>query len=556
MPANGGGGRRGGGAGGGRRPHSALEVMRGGAAPMWDPQFRKMDAGSRVWDDEVHRGVSDAFLHRSRSAGTLMQQQKGPGAEMYPKRTQEEADESHSPSAGMLMRGGGARSAVNDARSRRSLALDLEHCVDDVPEQLPRGHLFSLPEVPAKARPYSAHPNKGLPLQNLHTKDARLLCLRPSGTLPDTSTPPSAAVKGPQTPREEGMRAFKVRPASKLRRVALGEGLRRGEGEVAGGGRGADAREREEDEDGEEQDGILGEVWRSSVESPESRADTLAKLFMTQRGTTVANAVPVCSRPVSALIRPGTAAITVGAGGGRGAAEKGGVDSLGFGGRVNAGTSRRAVGCRSGVGGRRGEAKGDWDAGSEGISEKSWDENVEWLLGGNTALKRKTEMRQKAMSGGTEARDHEPDHVRFETSSSNMSQAQLLPAAAGFDLLENKDQRHTLAGGEDALLIMATVEVKRYEVKADELEAAAAAAAAEEEEEEEKPREDVRSSARVGGGRTEETKVHTGGPLDDASGSDNCVTKIRSREMDLQICSPISGCTGETFTYTSGEESD
>jgi hypothetical protein len=527
MPINGGEGRREGGGGGGGRPHSALEVMSGGAALMWDPEFRKMDAGS-FWNDEVHRSVSDAFV-----------------SGVYPARTQEEADESHSPSAGMLMRGGGARSADNGARSRRALALDLEHCDGDVPEQL-RGLTFSVPEVLAKGRPRSAHPNKGLPLQTLQTKDARLLCnnlsLRPSGMLPNTSTPPSAAVKGPQTPREEGMRAFRVRPASKLRRLTLGEGFRGGEG----GGRGADARGREQDEDGEERDGILGEVSGSSVGSPDSRADTLVKLFMTQRGTTVANAVPFSSRPVSALVRPETAAIKVGAGGGGGAAGKGGGGSSSFGGRANAGTSRRAVGCGSGGGARR-----DWDAGSEGRSEKSWDENVEWLLEGNTALKRKTEMRQKAMSEGTEARDHVPDHVRFETSSSNMSQA----PAAGVDLLDNKDQKHTLAGAQETLLMTAKVEVKREEAKEDELEAATASAEeGEEEEEEEESREDVRSGAGVGGRRAEETRVHA----DDASGSedDNCVTKTRSREMDVQICSPISGCTGETFTYTSGEESD
>jgi hypothetical protein len=210
---------------------------------MWDPEFKKLEAGSG-WEDDVHRGVGDTFLHHSRSAGTLMRQQKGPGEgifrDMYPARTQEEADESHSPSAGMLMRGGGARSAVTGARSRRALALDLEHCVDDVPEQPHRGLPFSLPEVPAKVRPHSAHPNKGLPLQTLQKKDARPLCntlsLRPSRTLPNTSTLPSVAVKGPQTPREEGLRSFRVRPASKLRRVTLGEGLRGEDGEGGGAG--------------------------------------------------------------------------------------------------------------------------------------------------------------------------------------------------------------------------------------------------------------------------------------------------------------------------------
>jgi hypothetical protein len=121
--------------------------------------------------------------------------------------------------------------------------------------------------------------------------------------------------------------------------------------------------------------------------------------------------------------------------------------------------------------------------------------------------------------------------------------------------VDHKDQKHTLAGAQDALLMTAKVEVKREEVKEDELEAATAAAEeGGEEEEEEEPREDVRSAAGVGGRRAEETRVHA----DDASGSgdDNCGTKTRSPDMDVQICSPISGCTGETFTYTSGEESD
>jgi len=278
------------------------------------------------------------------------------------------------------------------------------------------------------------------------------------------------------------------------------------------------------------------------VGSPDSRADTLAELFMTQRGTsgtTVSNRKPIPSRPVSARIRPGTAAITVEAGGeGVG---KGGGGASGFGARATAGTSRRALG-----GGRGGSARGDWDAGSEGRSEKSWEENVEWLLEGNTALKRKTEMRQKAMNEGTEARDH----VRFETSSSIMSQA----PAAGVDLLDNKDQTRTLADAQDAQLMTAKVEVKGEEVKEDELAAATAATAAAAEE----SREDVQRGSGVGARRDEERRVKELVRVDDGSGSedDNCVTNSWSREMDVQICSPISGCTGETFTYTSGEESD
>ncbi len=63
MPMNGGEGRRGGGGGEEEGRIQTLEVMSGGAALMWDPEFRKVD-GESFWNDEVHRGVSDGFRQR------------------------------------------------------------------------------------------------------------------------------------------------------------------------------------------------------------------------------------------------------------------------------------------------------------------------------------------------------------------------------------------------------------------------------------------------------------------------------------------------------------
>jgi len=56
------------------------------------------------------------------------------------------------------------------------------------------------------------------------------------------------------------------------------------------------------------------------------------------------------------------------------------------------------------------------------------------------------------------------------------------------------------------------------------------------------------------GRKAQVTRVQAGELQDEESGceDDELVPKSRGREMDVQA----SGCTGTTFTYTSGEDSD
>ena len=347
---------------------------------------------------------------------------------------------------------------------------------------------FALSATRTKSRPVSAHPSKGLKHKERGREGEKEADARPCGALPHSLKTLAPVFKGPQTPRcsprslipparslsfthslylhfhfslssslsvfilaftliscslarsralalarplriclcrEEGIKAFKVRPASKSRGLTLTDGSSSGLAQACAQGRpirkagaeptadqqgsgvtqtqnavrlipisdtedrhsaNVDAGGSEEDENVEEQDVLDGELSYSPTGSADSHGDSVAELFMTQRGDvgtqrgtfvgekdhglnapalSASKAFP--SRPISAINRPGSDAM--GANAGRRGGERGSASSvLGV---------KKSAGITGLVGGR---GRTDVDGRSEGRSEQSWEENAKWLL--------------------------------------------------------------------------------------------------------------------------------------------------------------------------------